>query len=122
MEVFITNKTKNKIKKQEIKKKLENFLKKHNVQENSEISVIIVDRHEMLVFVEKYLKETGDEAAAHPVLSFVQNELEGPFVNPPDGVVHLGEIVVSIDHSKTEEELYALIEHGALHLLGIHHS
>ncbi len=52
------------------------------------------------------------------------------FANPPDGVIHLGEIVVSYDkavkqaqeynHSVTRE-LALLVVHGVLHLLGYEH-
>ena len=120
-EISVINSTKSKLDIEKISSKLEKFLRKHKKNENSEISVEIVTAPKMLEYVEKYLHETGEEAAAHPVLSFVQNELEGPFTNPPDNTKHLGEIIASVDHAMDEDELYNLIEHGALHLLGIHH-
>lgn len=59
------------------------------------------------------------------VLSFnIGEELE-------NGVLHLGEIAVNIDQAKRqaaeygndlEHEIAELVEHGTLHLLGIHHS
>lgn len=121
IEIYITNTTKTKVSKKDIDTKLRAFLEKHKVPQNSEISVSIVSKDEMFIYVKTYLKEEGDEAASHPVLSFVQNELEGPFKNPPDNINHLGEIIVSLDHAENESHLYELIEHGALHLLGIHH-
>lgn len=55
---------------------------------------------------------------------------EQPFVGPPDGVLHLGEVVISYPqavkqaqkqgHSVTQE-LALLIVHGVLHLLGYDH-
>lgn len=47
-----------------------------------------------------------------------------------DGTHHLGDIVVNSDQAKRqageyenffEEEVAALVEHGVLHLLGVHH-
>lgn len=119
--VSVINESEREVSLSSIKKTLETFLKKHNVSENSEVSVCIVNSEQMLTYVEKHLHETGKEAAAHPVLSFVQSETEGEFKFPPDNILHLGEIIVSIDHAKDINELNELISHGALHLLGIHH-
>lgn len=97
---------------------------------DAEASVVIVTAPTMLAYVEKYLHEKGEEAASHPVLSFVQSEIEGPFSFPPDNILHLGEIIVSFDHAKEQavksgktasEEAILLAEHAALHLMGVHH-
>ena len=121
MTIEIINSTNHSVDTEKIKAKLSLFLQDKEAPLNTEVSVEIVEKEKMLEYVKNYLHETGEEAAAHPVLSFVQNELEGPFQNPPDGLHHLGEIIASVDHAKDENELYELIEHGALHLLGIHH-
>ena len=68
------------------------------------------------------------------VLSFALMERkyddETPFITPPDGVLHLGEVVISYpqaakqaeDNGLTlEKELSLLIVHGVLHLLGYEH-
>lgn len=53
-----------------------------------------------------------------------------PFVTPPDGVLHLGEVIISYpqtilqakeQHHSTKKELTVLIIHGVLHLLGYDH-
>lgn len=53
-----------------------------------------------------------------------------PFVAPPDGVRHLGEVIISYPQAvtqaeehqhSTEQELALLIIHGVLHLLGYDH-
>jgi len=50
-----------------------------------------------------------------------------PFVTPPDGVVHLGEVIISHpqaviqaeeQHHSIRKEIATLIIHGVLHLLG----
>ena len=53
-----------------------------------------------------------------------------PFVPPPDGVLHLGEVIVSYPQAviqaeehrhSVEREIAILIIHGVLHLLGYEH-
>ncbi|HKC04293.1 MAG TPA: rRNA maturation RNase YbeY [Patescibacteria group bacterium] len=108
-----------------IKKKLAVFLTKQGIVSNSEISVAIVGEAKMKELGQKYLKDKE----IHNVLSFTPTEVKG-FVYPPDETLHLGEIVVcyqkAVAEAKSEnvlidERVYELIEHGALHLLGIHH-
>ena len=68
------------------------------------------------------------------VLAFSAREEAGadfpPFVQPPDGVIHLGEVIVSYpqaieqaeEHQHSiKKEIAILIIHGALHLLGYEH-
>lgn len=52
------------------------------------------------------------------------------FVSPPDGILHLGDVVISYPQAVlsaaernvlVDEEIAKLGEHGVLHLLGIHH-
>ena len=53
-----------------------------------------------------------------------------PFVAPPDGVLHLGEVIISYPqaliqaeehHHSLKREVAILIVHGVLHLLGYEH-
>jgi len=53
-----------------------------------------------------------------------------PFVTPPDGVLHLGEVIISYPqaviqagehHHSIKKEIAILIIHGILHLLGYEH-
>lgn len=65
------------------------------------------------------------------VLSFALREDSGvSFVNPPDGVLHLGEVIVSYPRAvaqagehqhSVQRELALLLVHGVLHLLGHDH-
>lgn len=68
------------------------------------------------------------------VLAFSAREEVGadlpPFVPPPDGVLHLGEVIISYpqaviqaqEHQHSiKKELAILILHGVLHLLGYEH-
>lgn len=109
-----------------IKKKLAGFLVKNGIVSDAEVSVALVGEKKMLEVVNKYLKDRE----LHNVLSFTPAEVKGNFVYPPDGSIHLGEIVVCYPvalreakqtNSLIDDRVYELIEHGALHLLGIHH-
>jgi probable rRNA maturation factor len=68
------------------------------------------------------------------VLAFSAREEVGadhpPFVPPPDGVLHLGEVIISYPQAVIQAEEYkhsakkeiaVLIIHGVLHLLGYEH-
>ncbi len=59
-----------------------------------------------------------------------KSEAPFPFVQPPDGVLHLGEVIVSYpqavlqaeEHSHSvKREIAVLVIHGVLHLLGYDH-
>lgn len=109
-----------------LKKKLSSFLEKNGIVSDAEVSIAIVGEKKMMEVGAKYLKDKK----LHNVLSFTPTEVKG-FVYPPDGILHLGEIVVcypvAVKESAEEnvlidERVVELVEHGALHLLGIHHN
>ena len=96
----------------------------------AEVSVHIVGERKMKDPVATHLSD----GEMHSVLSFPQEDLAGegsaPFVNPPDGILHLGDIVLCWplmleEASKWDElvddQVYFLVNHGTLHLLGKHH-
>jgi probable rRNA maturation factor len=69
------------------------------------------------------------------VLAFSAREEGGtdspPFVQPPDGILHLGEVIISYPqaviqaeerHHSVEREIAILVIHGMLHLLGYEHN
>ncbi len=109
-----------------IKKKLADFLGKSGIVSDAEVSIALVGEKKMMEIVGVYLKDKK----LHNVLSFTPSEVKGQFVYPPDRTLHLGEIVVcypeAVREAKEEnvlidERVYELIEHGAMHLMGIHH-
>jgi probable rRNA maturation factor len=109
-----------------VKKQLAEFLVKNGIVSDAEVSIALVGEKKMMEIGNKYLKDKK----LHNVLSFVPGEVKGGFIYPPDGKIHLGEIIICyplvVKEAKTEnvlinERVYELTEHGALHLLGIHH-
>lgn len=90
-------------------------------QQSLYISVTITDDETIRNMNKEYLKRdyTTD------VLSFNIDE------NMPDGRYYLGDVVVNKEQAKRQakdyanteaQELAALVEHGVLHLLGVHHA
>ncbi len=60
-----------------------------------------------------------------------ESEVSSPFVQPPDGVLHLGEVIVSYPQAvlqaeehrhSVKREIAILVIHGVLHLLGYEHN
>ncbi len=95
------------------------------VHRDAEVSVSIVGDRQMRVLNKKYrnIDKTTD------VLSFGL-ENGGEFIEPPDDVLRLGDIVVSypqaVDEAREENKLVddqieVLVLHGLDHLLGKHH-
>lgn len=111
-----------------IKKALLDFLKTKKIKGKVEVDVSIVSLETMKLLGKRYLKEEGNKA--HNVLSFTDNETKKKFVNIPDGVARLGEIVICYpilekeakeEKISIDEKVKELVLHGALHLLGVHH-
>jgi len=114
------------VKSEKIKETVKETLNANGIVSDCEVSVAIVHRTTMQGYVDKYYDDHDD----HPVLSFPTSEVEGRFIMPPDGKIHLGEIIISYDWctdeaNKTgklvEDIVSELASHGCLHLLGIHH-
>lgn len=94
-----------------------------------EISVIIVGdrRMKQLNTTFRSIEDTTD------VLSFPQQDPSQKmhsFTTPPDGVLRLGDIVVSypqavhyaaIEHKMVDDKIIELVLHGLEHLMGNHH-
>lgn len=88
---------------------------------NSKINVHFVGDSE----IQKLNKEHRKKNYPTDVLSFNIDE------KIPDGTYYIGDVIVNIDQAKRQakeyenddvrKEIAQLVEHGVLHLLGIHH-
>ena len=126
IKVYVKKQTNYPIKATEIKSNLASFFKKSGIVSDSVVSVALVGEKKMLDIGRKYLKDN----MMHNVLSFTSDEVKGEFVYPPDEKINLGEIIVcypiAVEEAKAEgkridDKVHELVEHGAEHLMGIHH-
>ena len=110
-----------------LKSSLTEFLEKEGIVSDSDVSVSIVGEAKMISLAKKYLNEKN---TVHNVLSFPSAEVKGEFKEPPDKILHLGEIVLCfpkvVEESNQEgvlidDKVIELVTHGALHLMGKHH-
>ena len=127
IKVYISKQSNFAVSTPKIKTALTDFLLKEGIVSKSDVSVSIVGKAKMLALARKYLHE---KEVLHNVLSFPFSEARGAFVEPPDNVNHLGEIVICYpkvveeanDENKLiDDKIIELVNHGALHLLGKHH-
>ncbi len=97
----------------------------------AEIGLVITDSKTIRKLNRTYRGDdkSTDVLAFHMVPSSNQ-KTEPPFIDPPDGIHHLGEVVISYPQAvkqaqqqgnSIERELALLIVHGVLHLLGYDH-
>ncbi|HWA51655.1 MAG TPA: rRNA maturation RNase YbeY [Patescibacteria group bacterium] len=102
-------------------------LEANGIISDSELEISIVGKEKMDELNEKYYK---DEVYEHPIFTFPESLQDGNFEFPPDGKIHLGQIVISYpfvleeanEKNKLIDDLVGeLVEHGCLHLVGIHH-
>ncbi|KKR30787.1 MAG: putative rRNA maturation factor [Candidatus Woesebacteria bacterium GW2011_GWA1_39_8] len=109
-----------------VKKKLQEYFIKAGIVSNADVSLSIVGEKKMISLAHTYLKENN---IVHNVLSFPFMETD-TFVEPPDNVIHLGDIIICypkvVDEAKSQgrlidDKVIELAEHGAAHLLGEHH-
>ncbi len=92
-----------------------------------EVGIVAVDDEIIRDLNRRYRGESGPT----DVLSFgTRQQRDEPFIGPPDGVVRLGEVIISVETAwrQAEEagrmladEVSHLRVHGLLHLLGYDH-
>lgn len=120
-----------------VRQAISDTLSKNKISKDDvEVSVIVVGRRKMKELSQKFLKDNE----VHEVLSFPLEDIayenaEMPsarqgFVNFPDGVLRLGDIILSwpevvsqasVDNVMVDYEVYKLTAHSCEHLLGKHH-
>lgn len=113
-----------KINRKKIKQVVENVLSKNQITGPVEVSIAVVGDRKMRELSRKY----KEEDKTRNILSFSQTE--GEDLKNPTDVLRLGDIVLSYpmiikDASKDEmlvdDKVDQLVEHGLMHLLGLHH-
>ena len=113
-----------KINRKRIKRKISDVLSKNQVSSPVEASVAVVGDRKMRQLAQRY---KGEDKTRN-ILSFSQNE--GEPIRHAAGKLALGDIVISFpvvineasrDEMLVDDKIDDLIEHGMMHLLGLHH-
>ncbi|MBI3981216.1 rRNA maturation RNase YbeY [Candidatus Microgenomates bacterium] len=143
--IFVYSQSHFPINRKKIKNIVNQTLNNQGITTNAEISVSFIGDRKMTELHEKYLNEEGTT----DVLSFPLHEFSGEnptapasrilensnknvnfHQGPDENILRLGDIVVSYPQAQrqaaehnllVDEEVNNLVEHGLLHLLGIHH-
>jgi probable rRNA maturation factor len=94
----------------------------------AEMSLLIATSERIKELNREYLGE--DEPTDVLAFSAREEGAELPFIHPPDGLLHLGEVIIAYPQAviqaaehghPVKKELAILIIHGLLHLLGYDH-
>jgi probable rRNA maturation factor len=114
-----------------LQKVVERPLVLENVPANIEISLVVTSQER----IQELNREYRGKDRPTDVLSFSLSEQKGDeepltFIGPPDGMLHLGEVIISYPQARIQaqerghsvkREMAILIIHGVLHILGYDH-
>ena len=97
-----------------------------NASPEVELGLVITSQERVRELNRRYLgKDTPTDVIAFPMSP--SEEESGPFILPPDGLLHLGEVIISYPQAviqareqghSVSREMAILVIHGVLHLLG----
>jgi probable rRNA maturation factor len=106
-------------------------LEVEGISSSAEIGLLITDNKAMHKLNKIYRgKDKPTDVLAFQTTPGINQEYEGLFISPPDGIKHLGEVVISYPQAVKQaleqghdviHEMALLIVHGVLHLLGYDH-
>jgi probable rRNA maturation factor len=122
--VLIFVESRYKVSRKRIKQIIKNTLDKNEINGAVEVSVAIVGDRKMRELSKKY---KGEDKTRN-ILSFSQTE--GEELLMPREILRLGDIVLSYpqvindavrDEMLVDDKVDQLVEHGLMHLLGLHH-
>jgi probable rRNA maturation factor len=103
----------------------EQVLVAQDVSSGAELGLVITSQEKVQQLNRDYLAR--DEPTDVLAFSMLPGADMPPFISPPDGVLHLGEVIISYpqaviqaeEHGHSiKKEIAILIIHGVLHLLG----
>ncbi|MCL5435151.1 MAG: rRNA maturation RNase YbeY [Patescibacteria group bacterium] len=122
--VLIFVESRYKINRIRIKQTVERTIDRNEIASAVEVSIAVVGDRKMRELSKKY---KGEDKTRN-ILSFSQ--AEGEPVQMPNDTLRLGDIVISFpqvirdasrDEMLVDDKVDELIEHGLMHLLGLHH-
>ena len=126
MDVLFENNTNEEINYKLIEKVISEALRYEGVNDNTEVSVTIVDNEEIRKINNKFINiDRATDVLSFPLIDFDNESL------PDDGSkIYLGDIIISIERAKEQAKEYGhsidreigfLTAHSMLHLLGYDH-
>ncbi len=129
--VLVSSDPRYKVDRDLIRQSVEEILKQRGMVGNVEVGVSVVGDRKMQELNKQFreLDETTD-VLSFPLENDTSKTASRGFVKFPDKVLRLGDIVVSYPRALeqamegnvlVETEIKTLVQHGVLHLLGIHH-
>lgn len=132
VKVFIATGSRFPINRKSIRMVVEKVLKEKNVRVNVAVEVNIVGNRKMRFLNKTYRNmDQATNVLSFPLeYTYDEEKRSIGFVNPPDGILRLGSVVVSYPQAVLEaagenclvdERIAFLVEHGMMHLLGYHH-
>ena len=114
---------------------VEQVLTAEEADADSELSLVITNQEKIRQLNRDYRgKDAPTDVLSFAMLRGASADRENamaPFVTPPDGQSHLGEVIISCPQAviqaeeyghSVEKEITRLIIHGVLHLLGYDHA
>ena len=116
------------INRKKIRQAAASVLKKNGVKGEIEVSISIVGDRKMKILNKEYLKREGTVSILSFPLENTTEDLGLGFADSPDGVLRLGDIVVSYPQVIKQaakqsvfidKEIESLIKHGMKNLLGV---
>ena len=122
--VLIFVESRYKISRKRIKQTVEKTIDKNEIASPVEVSIAVVGDRKMRELSKKY---KGEDKTRN-VLSFSQTE--GQAIQMPNEILRLGDIILSFpevirdasrDEMLVDDKVDELVEHGLMHLLGLHH-
>jgi len=122
--VLIFVESRYKINRKRIKQTVDRVIDKNEMASPVEVSIAVVGDRKMRELSKKY---KGEDKTRN-VLSFSQTE--GEPAQMPSDILRLGDIVLSFpqvirdasrDEMLVDDKIDELVEHGLMHLLGLHH-
>ncbi len=110
---------------------MEKTLLAENTHTAIEISLVITGQEQIQTLNRDYRgKDQPTDVLSFAMQENKEGEEPEAFIDPPDGLVHLGEVIISYPQASIQaaerghsikKELAALIIHGVLHILGYDH-
>jgi probable rRNA maturation factor len=101
------------------------------ISSSTEMGLLITDNKTIQTLNRIYRRQNKPtDVLSFQTASIDKEAFDSSFINPPDGIRHLGEVVISYpqalcqarEHKHSiEQELALLIIHGILHLVGYDH-